>query len=270
MQNMQGSWLAYMHSLTKGEFSWTTLFFLPSPLEHWTPQRARLPPLLHWTYLEWANISHDKFCQVLPRFLPCDSVRESSSSQLLDLHWQQGISFKAWATLRAIVDLMLTRTDSNCPTNMRQLANAIQQGIWFCVCRAMPLSASAGANAINARDPENSDVNTIKKPKGIEKAKPNGAKKRSVRRLWHRFCVKLSLYTCFFSFFVLSQSSALWSWLPPLFKWKRQSRVQWICQAVGLQIAVLYCSRGTIIPYLGISVYPTHSRLIFLCAANVV
>ena len=55
------------------------------------------------------------------------------------------------------------------------------------VCRRqMPLSAEAGANAVNAQDteqPSEHGVPTMKKPKGIEKAKVNTAKKRSLKRL---------------------------------------------------------------------------------------
>lgn len=52
----------------------------------------------------------------------------------------------------------------------------------------MPLSAEAGANAVNAREePEVQQTENIapsvKKPKGIEKSKTAAAKKRSLKRL---------------------------------------------------------------------------------------
>lgn len=48
----------------------------------------------------------------------------------------------------------------------------------------MPLSASGGANLVNTKEfDQNHDLNTLKKPKGVEKAKQNAAKKRSIRRL---------------------------------------------------------------------------------------
>lgn len=50
----------------------------------------------------------------------------------------------------------------------------------------MPLSAEAGANAVNAQEPETQTEHSsasVKKPKGIEKAKAAAAKKRSLKRL---------------------------------------------------------------------------------------
>lgn len=61
------------------------------------------------------------------------------------------------------------------------------------LCRQMPLSAEAGANAVNAREEPDLQQQqaaeplapSMKKPKGVEKAqnKTTAAKKRSLKRL---------------------------------------------------------------------------------------
>ena len=64
--------------------------------------------------------------------------------------------------------------------NWQSCAGLILSGF----CRTMPLCASVGANTINSKDnDQNHDLNSLKKPKGVEKSKQTAAKKRSMRRL---------------------------------------------------------------------------------------